>query len=639
MLDTLRRGIGGFLAKILLGILVLSFGIWGIADVFRGGGQPPLAKVGSVTLTEDDFKRGTMEEMGSLGRQFGGQQLTLDQARQLSKVLGRDFDAGVLAGLIRDAAIDQHAGDLGLGLGVTTAINRIKADPRFQAPTGGFSREALNLYLSQAGQSEGRYAQGRRDAMMRDHIYGALLHGVVTPRITVETLHRFREETRVIEYVALDPAKLPKAEAPAEAKIKEVFEKSKARFMTPELRKASILVVSVDTLKAKAGIADADIRKSFEETKESYETPEKRKVSQIGFKDKAAAEKALADIKGGKTFEQAAEAAGFKQTDWDLGAVTRKDMIDPKAAEVAFSLAKGAVSGVVDGGLTFAVLRVTDIEPGKTVTFDQVKEQVRDKLAVAKVAPLIQGLHDKVDDERGARRPLRQIAEKLGLAYEELAAVDKTGRGPDGKQAYKTPEAVHAMKMLFDTAVGLEREPIEIPNGGYIWGEVHAITPAKQRPLAEVSAEIARELTEAEQDRLVQEAAGKLFESVKAAKATLEDIAKQHGTKVQVTKAFKRSGAIEGVPATVVQGAFALPKGGGELVRTDDGRSRIIMRLKEVVSAPPPTQQQLEALAKEVSRHMQADLLNEYVVAARARLPITINEAVFKRLTGGGEQQ
>ena len=35
MMNQMRKGVGGFTAKLLLGLLVLSFVVWGIADGFN----------------------------------------------------------------------------------------------------------------------------------------------------------------------------------------------------------------------------------------------------------------------------------------------------------------------------------------------------------------------------------------------------------------------------------------------------------------------------------------------------------------------------------------------------------------------------------------------------------------------------
>ena len=51
MMDAMRNAGKTWVAKLLLGLLAMSFGVWGIADVFRGFGQGPLASVGEQEIS------------------------------------------------------------------------------------------------------------------------------------------------------------------------------------------------------------------------------------------------------------------------------------------------------------------------------------------------------------------------------------------------------------------------------------------------------------------------------------------------------------------------------------------------------------------------------------------------------------
>src|SRR6185437_3609303 len=114
-------------------------------------------------------------------------------------------------------------------------------------------------------------------------------------------------------------------------------------------------------------ISDDEIAKAYQDTKDSYNTPEQRRVQQITFKDKATAEAALKALRAGtKTFGDVAKETGAKDTDVDLGLVSKKALIDPKVADVAFSLEKDKYSDVVEGRFATVILRVTQIDPGVT---------------------------------------------------------------------------------------------------------------------------------------------------------------------------------------------------------------------------------------------------------------------------------
>ena len=92
MLEAIRKRTASIFVKGLLGLLVVSFAIWGIGDVFRGGGgTTAVAQVGNVEIRPDQFNTELQREMNRLRTVFGGE-LDLERARALGladSVLGR----------------------------------------------------------------------------------------------------------------------------------------------------------------------------------------------------------------------------------------------------------------------------------------------------------------------------------------------------------------------------------------------------------------------------------------------------------------------------------------------------------------------------------------------------------------------
>ena len=112
MLRGMRKASSNWLGKtimaVVMGVLIISFGVWGIADIFRGFGQSTLATVGHTDISTDQFRQLYTDRLQQLGRQFG-RPLTMDQARAFG------FDRQVLQQTIAEAALDEQARRLGLG--------------------------------------------------------------------------------------------------------------------------------------------------------------------------------------------------------------------------------------------------------------------------------------------------------------------------------------------------------------------------------------------------------------------------------------------------------------------------------------------------------------------------------------------
>ncbi len=331
--------------------------------------------------------------------------------------------------------------------------------------------------------------------------------------------------------------------------------------MTPELRKINALLLTRADVKARLPVSEEEIKAAYEADKEKFNIPEKRRVLQLSFTDKAEAEKAYAELAKAANFVEAAVKLGYKESDFDLGLLTRKDMIDPKIAEAAFGLKKDELSKPVDGQFTIALLRVGEIVPGKQRTFDEVKQEIADRLAEERASQEIQALHEKVENERSAGKSLKEIAEALKLPFREIAETDRTGKTGDGKPAIDGADAAKIAEAAFAGAVGIEPEATDLGDGGYAWVDVLAITPEKQKSFEEVKDEVKANALEADRRKEITALAAKLVERLGKGE-TMEALAAETGAKVEKTAAITRNTSPPGLPQNAVQQAFALPKGG-----------------------------------------------------------------------------
>src|SRR6476660_1692812 len=113
MLNGLRKAgqsmVGKIIATVLFGILIVSFAIWGIGDIFRATPQNVVAKVGSTGITVDQFRTAYNAAMQRLNRQYGNR-VTPELARSIG------LDRQVLARLISEAVLNERTRALGLSV-------------------------------------------------------------------------------------------------------------------------------------------------------------------------------------------------------------------------------------------------------------------------------------------------------------------------------------------------------------------------------------------------------------------------------------------------------------------------------------------------------------------------------------------
>lgn len=630
MLESLKRWASGWVAFFFISLLILSFAVWGIADyISGGGGSNALATVGGQQITAEEYQRAFGNELNALSRQ-AGQRISHEQARAVG------LDSRVLSQLIGSAAVEAHANELDLALSDATIAADLKKDPIFQN-AGEFDRNLVLRLQQELGVSERGLLELRRKDELRNQITTALLRATVVPDEMVKALADWRGETRVISYFTVDDSKLPAPPEPSEEDLKKTYEDNKLRFMTEPRRDLAVLQLSVADLKKKAALPDEEIRAAYEQTKQSYEVPEKRRIEQIPFKDKSAAEKALQSISGGKDFLEVAKENGVSESDVKLGHVAKSDLIDKKIAEAAFGLAKDEVSGVVEGAFTTVIVRVTEIEPGKMPTFEEVKDKVADELATEWANAALHDVYGKVEDGRAEGKPLNEIAAELDLPFFDLKQVTRGNVDQEGKPALTVPDATAIISEGFRGEVGLEAEPLQLADGGYAWIDVMKVTGSTQKPFEDVKEEVKRFWTDEKKRAILIEATKKFVERLKSGEA-FSKVAEEAGGSVATTAAVGRSTIPDGLTQAAMTQAFALKKGEYGNSETADGKSRTVFRVDEINKAPDPSVELTQQLRNEILQQLRTDSIAAYVAALQERFGVEINQALFRRVTGADQQ-
>jgi len=278
---------------------------------------------------------------------------------------------------------------------------------------------------------------------------------------------------------------------------------------------------------------------------------------------------------------------------------------------------------------------VNEIVPGKQRSFDEVKKEITDRLADERAGQEISALREKIENDRSAGKPLKEIAEGLQLPFFDVPEIDRSGKTADGKPAVDHPEAAKIAEAAFAGTVGIEGEATELGDGGYGWVDVLAIAPQKQKSFDEVKAEVKTAVMEADRRKEITSLASKLVERLGKGE-TAEALAAELGAKLEKTPAVTRNTSPPGLSQNAVQQAFALPKGGATSTPAPGGKARTILRVVDVIPAPTPTPEQTARLKDELARQMQSDILGEYVSALEARFGLSVNDEALKQALGGG---
>jgi peptidyl-prolyl cis-trans isomerase D len=625
MLDNLRKNASGWLAKILIGLLIISFAVWGLADQFTGGNTQVLAKVEDQEIPLEQFRRAYQNQINALSRQRG-ERISTQEARESG------LPDRVLEQIVNGALLDAHARRLGLSVSDQAVTQSIVENPAFQNASGEFDRARFERILQFSNLSEAAVLAQERDALVRTQVVETVTQAPAVPDTLVSAMNRYQNETRVIAYFNIGPDAIEDRPEPTESKLRSFYDENTDQFLAPETREVAVLDVTPAALADRVDVSDDQVRADYEARRDQYVQPERREVQQIIFPDMAAAQEGYEALQNGAAFMEVAEQQGMSQADTELGTVTREDIPDDAVADVAFALEEGAYSQPVEGLFTTVILKVNEVQPGKSQSFEDVQDEIRRELTERSAAELIIDLRGEIEDERAAGAPLSEIAASFELPYTTVT-FDRRGNAPDGSDAPHPADLAQFREAVFASDVGLDEDLIEKPDGGLLWYEVTAINPATERPFAEVK-DAVEDAWRADQLRqAIVKKADALAQQARAGKP-MSELADEAGAELTQTEPLKRNAFGGDLSTAAIGRAFTLPADGVATASAPNRPAQSVIKVVEIETPAAPAGEDADQLRAALKSGMESDLAEQYLSALRSRFDYTVNRDVLNQTFG-----
>ena len=622
MLDSLRNAAQSWIAKLLLGILVLSFGVWGIADVFRGGLQGNAALMaGKSEVSPVDYRFAYEQQMMRLSQQFR-QRLTKEQAAQLG------VPNQVLAQLAAGVVLDEQARMMNLGLSKDGVARLTAEDPAFKDASGNFNRAQFDAVLRQAGIRAEAYLQNRAKVARREQIVEAANDGLKMPATYLQALSLHDGESRSADYLTLVPEKEDAIAAPADDVLKAYFDAHKDEYKAPEFRKFTYVKLEPSDIADPSAITPEEISEYYEKSKDRFGSIEKRAIEQISFADEAAAQAALDKIRAGADFAAIGQELGKSAEDLKLGTFEKAGLPDKIVAEAAFALPQNQVSEVIKGAFGPVLLRITQIDPAHVKPLAEVEGEIRDILATGIAINNLGGLHDAYEQDRGEGMNMADTAKKLSLKAITIDAVDAEGKDMAGN-AVTLPNDEALLAAIFQAEQGFDNDALTMGNNGYLWYQLDGVTPARDRTLDEVKDKVVSAWKAEEAVKRLNTKMADLKKRLDGG-ATLDALASELGLEKQTKR---------GVTRTTNDAEFGTAAA-AEIFRGADGLTGIAAAaadnaqiLFKVVEVTAPAASGADAIPEQQQKYLATsladDVLDQLVGELQKQYPVRVNQAVI----------
>ena len=253
----------------------------------------------------------------------------------------------------------------------------------------------------------------------------------------------------------------------------------------------------------------------------------------------------------------------------------------------------------MQGRFGTVLVRVTHVEPESVKPFEEVAAELRREIAVERAKNAIDEVHDKIEDQRAAARPLPQIARENGLSVTSIPAIDRSGKDKAGRPIANLPERDAVLAAAFGSDIGVDNEALRTKDGGYVWFEVAGIEPARDKTLAETKAAVAEQWRADATSRRLADRARALATRLDSGEA-IEAVAADAGAQAKTATDLARRAAKDELSAEVVNRIFSVPV--GKSASADAGNdNRVVFRVT-AATVPPFVTTTQEASRRSPSR-------------------------------------
>lgn len=555
MLQTIREKLTGWFAIFILGAialtLVISFG--NIDTGFSGGASAAVVNGEDIAVRE--FRQLYQQQR---------QQWEATYRTQMPEVLAEEMGNSVIQSLIRNRVVAQHVRDQGYRVNDDDVINSITGIEAFKVG-GQFSQPAYEQLLRSQGLNQQRFEYEQRQSMQINQF----VEGVgYTAFYTPTEFRRYIEldgESRDLEYLVFEAADWSKDVTVSDEQIQKYYEDNPAVFQSEESVSLAYIEIDYSSIAETVAIGDEEARAYFDERPDEFRGADERLARHIlvpfGDDEEKAAELAASlqeRLLVGESFADLAAQysadIGTAGSGGELGWLGAGDSPAAEFEDALFVLQENEVSAPVRTEYGFHLIRLDGTRAGDVLDFDSVKEELLTRLRDDAAADVYGNLVDELDElALESLDGLAPVAEAMGLELGRVESFTRSGGLPLGYNP-SLVDIVFSFELLED---GENSSVIDLGEGRAVVVQVTEYRPADLKPLAEVRADIAAQITSDESILLAaaqgEELMGELNQGTDPT-ALLQRLGKSW----QRTEGLRRGAA--DIPADLAAAIFRAPK-------------------------------------------------------------------------------
>lgn len=578
MLQNIRQGVQGTTAKIIVGLIVISFSLFGIESILVGGGGNEVAEVNGEPIYPQQL-----------------QQALDTQKRRLIAMMGENIDPtmldddrlGPLAldALINRELLSQSAEGMGLDVSDAEIGSVVAAMEEFQVD-GVFSPDVYRSVLSTAGYTPGYF----KESLHNDILLNQLRSGIagsefVTPsELQVNT--QVIAEQRDLRHFTIPKEQFFAISAITDAQVDAYYNAHQSDFQTPESVDLEYIELGLDDFRTP--VAEETLLEAYELAKQDSQFQSQSRVSHILIEsnDDSEVTQRIATVQqklqDGVPFAEVArelsDDIGSAEKGGDLGYTSGNTFPTPMEAAIA-DLEPGLVSAPVKTDAGTHLVLVTDRNQGEVPSFDEMRDELSETIQADEARVTLLRSVESLKDLSFNAEDLQYPAEELELVVKHKDAVTRT----QNEGLFSNPALLEAAFSDDVLQAGNNSEVIELADNRFVVLSVRQHNVPTLKPLDTVREEVLAAVAEDTAREAVATEAGRALKKLHGG-APLEQVAESAGYEMQVELGINRREAT--LPTEVLRRTFELPRPDANKVSADfvmlPNGDAVVMQLLQV---------------------------------------------------------
>ena len=592
MLIEIRDRASSLVAYVIIGLLILSFALWGIQEYFGAGGAPAAASINDVEITVPEFSNRFQE-----------------YRQQLRSNLGRGYEQQfpdesvvkqqVIEGMVDMEILRQEVTEAGFRISDTSLVQKIQQVPQFRRD-GKFDPDLYTRLLQAQRYDKARFESELREREKLEQFELSLASSSFMTQADLQRFQKLTGQSRDFSYALVQAN--PDAIEVSDPEVDAYYSENEAQFQTPEQVRLAYLELAEEALFDQIGIGEDEALSIYQEQPERFMTSELRKarhilvrVAEEAADNPAAWDRArdqaneyIRQLKAGTSFEKIArlysEDTLSAGKGGDIGFIATGDLASGALEDALFSLDVGAYSQPIRTDQGVQIVQLVEVQEPEQQPFAEVRENIvnerKSQIAQTRFIEMADELANLVVEQPDE---LTEAAETFGLEIREtgwLTASSTTGIFANSRVRLTafTPDILEE---------GLNSELIEIADGHVLAFRVLEHKMPELRAREDVAAQIRERLRTRKAAAHAVEAGEEMYAQLQSG-ISLEELSDKHALELIRHGALRRDDAR--VPSKIADSAFimARPEAGHVSVNglaLDDG-SFALLELHSVMDGP-----------------------------------------------------